>query len=140
MEEAGVLDSVRRSAARAICPTVAESSDHRRMVWTLDAARPRPSPSVGCCPAKSSCTQAASAQLKKMVIKDAPQYHRNTNSQVFDPQWRPPAGRMPNSANRNGMANAAAPIALRIGKTRSFLSLRSSLKLRDTRFHVMRKA
>src|ERR1022692_3725357 len=82
------------------------------MVWTLDAARRRPSPNVALCPAKSSCTQAASAQLQKTVIKDAPQYHSNTSSQVFDPQRRPPAGRIPNRASRKGRANAAAPIAL----------------------------
>src|ERR1039457_3754780 len=44
----------RASTNRAMCPTVAATSDRRRMVWTLDAARRRPSPNVALCPAKSS--------------------------------------------------------------------------------------
>ena len=47
---------------------------------------------------------------------------------------------MPKSIKRKGRDNAAAPIALRIGKTISFLSLRSSRKLCDTNCHVMQKA
>ena len=40
-----------------------------------------------------------------------------------------------------GESDAAAPIALRTGKTSSLLSLRSSRKLCETRFHVfMQKA
>ena len=110
------IHPARSSIARAICPMVAETSDHIKMVSTRDAARRRPSASVGFCPAKRICTQAARAQLKKIVIKDAPQYQRKTKSQVLGPQWGPPAGRMPKSAKRKGRASAAAPIALRQGK------------------------
>jgi hypothetical protein len=58
------------------------------------SARCRPSQSVGSCPAKRICTQAAKAQLNKIVIKDVPNTTGTRTVRYTAPKG-PPPGLMP---------------------------------------------